>query len=60
MAAESDGLHVWIDTRDTHDPSSESLLSSVHGRARLAPGKAGIDPYALALPINRTVKPPRQ
>ena len=59
MAAESDGLHVWIDTRDTHTIHRASRFCHRFMAAPIGAGKAGIDPYAFMLPINRAREAPK-
>lgn len=53
MAAESDGLHLWIDTRDTHTIHRASRFCHRFAASPIGSGKAGIDPFAMMLPINR-------
>ena len=52
-AEDSDGLHVWIDTRDTHNIHRASRFCHRFVFAPQGSGKAGIDPFAQMLPINR-------
>lgn len=59
MAAESDGLHLWIDTRDTHTIHRASRFCHRFAACPIGSGKAGIDPFAYMVPINRAKEPPK-
>jgi len=59
MPSESDGLHLWIDTRDTHTIHRASRYCHRFMAAPIGAGKAGIEPFAVMLPIARAKEEPK-
>ncbi|HAN97234.1 MAG TPA: hypothetical protein DCQ98_07295 [Planctomycetaceae bacterium] len=59
MPADSDGLHLWIDTRDTHTIHRASRYCHRFMAAPIGAGKAGIDPFAVMLSIPRAKEEPK-
>ena len=55
---ESDGLHIWIDTRDTHNIHRASRFCHRFVFAPQGQGKAGIQPFGAMLPIHRAKEDP--
>ena len=55
---DSDGLHIWIDTRDTHNIHRASRFCHRFVFAPQGQGKAGIQPFGAMLPIHRAKEDP--
>ncbi|MFO7904841.1 MAG: hypothetical protein ACQESR_14470 [Planctomycetota bacterium] len=56
--ADSDGLHVWIDTRDTHNIHRASRFCHRFAFLPRGTGAGGNSPLAQSVPINRAKEPP--
>lgn len=50
---ESDGMLLWIDTRDTHDIHRASRFCHLVSIMPTGGGDSGTEPYAMAVPIPR-------
>ncbi|MCO6455056.1 MAG: hypothetical protein J5I93_07125 [Pirellulaceae bacterium] len=56
---DSDGLHIWLDTRDTHNVHRASRFCHHLAFMPAGAGRAGLSPLATLLPINRAREHPK-